>query len=321
MKQLTILLLFLSVVFNTNAQEKKIKFNKGVLKICTSSNMKITGYDGNEVIIKSSNKKAKVLYGVLGKNNKKGTTASYNYKVWRKSSDTAKIIKKDTIHLNNFRYRLSNSAKEKELEKGLQPLGTKSPHPADNLYLDIEQKPGELIIKDYTPDQGRFIYHNSNNLYELLIPNSIKLEWNTGNCKKTNANTFFITTSKPWELNNFKGEAEISSSYGSINLTDVSGPVLANTVGGNIKVIFDKTTPKHLYSLISNDGHIDVQLPKNSSVKVDASGSRILSDIDFKIITENLVENNTKIMNIEINGGKTKMKLNAGVGNIYLRKK
>ena len=315
MKQFTILLLFLSVI-NINAQdEKKIKFDKGVLKICSSSNMKITGYDGNEVIIKSSNGKAKVLYGVLDR--KEGR----NYKVWGTNRDSLRFIRKDTIQLKSKIFKLlSDKNKEKELEKGLKPLGTKSTNPADNLYLDIEQKPGELIIKNYVPNKGQVLYHIPNSSYELLIPNTIKLEWNTENCKKTNANTFFLN-SKPWELSNFKGEVEISSSYGSIQLTDVSGPVLANTVGGNIKVIFDKTTPKKLYSLISNDGHIDIQLPKNSSVKIDASGSSVLSDIDFKIITENLVEGNTKVMNIELNGGKTKMKLNAGVGNIYLRKK
>ncbi|NAS31060.1 hypothetical protein GTQ40_08775 [Flavobacteriaceae bacterium R38] len=319
MKKIIAIGIFLCIIIGANAQEKKIKFNKGVLKICTSSQMKITGYDGDEVIIKSLNNKARVLYGALG-NSKKGLSTGYSYSIKGKSRDTVRFPRKDTILLKNFRV-LSNSAKEKQLEKGLKPLGTKSTNPADNLYLDIEQKPGELIIKDYNSSDKKDNVFYVRNTYELLIPNTIKLLWNTDNCKKTTTNTYFTISSKPWELSNFKGEVEISSSFGSINLTDVSGPVLANTVAGNITVVFDKTTPKNLYSLISSDGHIDIQLPKSSSVKVDASGSRILSDIDFKIISENLIGDDTKVMNLELNGGKTKMKLNAGYGNIYLRKK
>jgi len=311
MKQLTIISLFFCLVFHVNAQEKKIKFNKGVLKICTSSKMKISGYDGDEVIIKSLNNNAKFLYAYKSK--KKKNTTRFKYIL-----DSVRVG--DTTLVNRSKFRvLQNFSGEKDLEKGLKPLGTKSTNPADNLYLDIEQKPGELIIKDYSSEQKNNVFYVSHT-YELLIPNTIKLLWNTDNCKKTTANTYFTISSKPWELSNFKGEVEISSSYGSINLTDVSGPVLANTVAGNIKVVFDKTTPKKLYSLISSDGHIDVHLPSNSSVKIDASGSRILSDLNFKVLTENLVEGNTKIMNLELNGGKTKMKLNAGYGNIYLRK-
>ena len=53
-----ILVLTLSISFlGLNGQEKKIKFSKGTLKICSSKNFTITGYDGNEVIIKSLHEK------------------------------------------------------------------------------------------------------------------------------------------------------------------------------------------------------------------------------------------------------------------------
>ena len=48
------LILAISVLFNvvkSSAQEKKIKFNKGTLKICSSKSFIIEGYDGDEVII------------------------------------------------------------------------------------------------------------------------------------------------------------------------------------------------------------------------------------------------------------------------------
>jgi hypothetical protein len=118
---------------------------------------------------------------------------------------------------------------------------------------------------------------------------------------------------------NFKGEVEISTSYGSINLTDVSGPVIANTIGGNIKVVFDNVSPTNLYSLITNEGYIDVTLPAIASLTINASGNLILSDIDFEVLNETII-NGTKGMELKLNSGKTKMKLDAGSGSVYLRK-
>lgn len=322
---------FTMMIGYSQNNEKKIKFNNGVLKICSSSNMKITGYDGDEVIIKNKNNvfyrtvsgtfsgtkgvPVNVVNGSLSlgttKNIKKGK--SVNIKNSKKLYGVASS-NNDSVNTGSFYYKLLND--NKNLEKGLKPLGNKSTNPADNLYLQIEQNAGELIIKDYESGSGSFV---SGNQYELLIPNSIKLLWNTENCTKTKSNTFFVT-SKPWELSNFKGEVEMSSSYGSITLTDVSGPVIANTIGGNIKVVFDKTSPNNLYSLISNDGYIDIQLPKNSNLNIDAKGDRILSDIDFEILNDDIV-GGVKEMRLQLNSGNVKMKLNSGSGTIYLREK
>ncbi|GGG32141.1 hypothetical protein GCM10011344_36320 [Dokdonia pacifica] len=306
MKHIITVMTFLFIIGTGYAQknEKRIAFTKGTLKICTTSNMTISGYDGDEVIIKSLNSNA-------------------NYAYYNRYGEKLNNIKSSDSLV--FRYKtFFNEAENKELEEGLTPLGNKSNNPADNLYLDITEKPGELIIKDYNATSNNTGIINAvhfNNKYEMLIPNSVKLLWNTDGCKKTNSNTFFITSgSNAWELSDFKGEAEISTSYRSINLTDVSGPVIANTIGGNIKVVFDKVSPTNLYSLISNDGYIDMSLPQNANVQLDATGNRILSDIDFKVLNEDLTEFDGKRMRLQLNGGKTNIKLDASSGSIYLRK-
>ncbi len=299
-----VVILFIAGMSYAQNNEKRISFNKGTLKICSTSTIKISGYDGDEIIIKSPNNSANyAYYNRFGKNIKSP-----------KSTDSVL-----------FRYKtFFNTDENKELEEGLTPLGKKSNNPADNLYLDITENPGELIIKDYNASSntsGIINTVNFNNSYEILIPNSIKLLWNTEGCKKTNSNTFFITSnSNAWELSGFKGETEISTSYRSINLTDVSGPVIANTIGGNIKVVFDKVSPTNLYSLISNDGYIDVTMPTNVNVQLDVTGNRILSDIDFKVLNEELTELDGKKMRLQLNTGKIKMKLDASLGSVYLRK-
>ena len=309
-----IALLLIVGVANSQEKEKRIKFNKGTLKICSSSNMKISGYDGDEVIIKSLNE----------------SRFSYYYDLSERDENLLDSLA-DSIDSKSEKsyYILSGQYEDKALEKGLKPLGNKSANPEDNLYLDITEKPGELILRDYSQNnynsgQGKLTVTSSslyfNNQYEILIPNTIKLLWNIEDCTKKNSNTFFVTSgSDPWELSNFKGEVEVSTSYNSINFVDVSGPVIANTIGGNIKVVFDKVSPTNLYSLISNDGYIDVTLPQSANINVDAIGNRILSDIDFKVLNETLV-NGTKGMELQLNSGKTKIKLDAGSGSVYLRK-
>jgi len=313
-KIVTVLILFILMsVSHAQENEKRIKFNKGTLKICSNSHMTIKGYDGDEVIIKSLNKQTR--FTVVGNASAWGINAG-------KSSKTT-----DSVVVRGYS-RYQNRYDRIKREKGLKPLGDKSVSPADDLYLDITKNSGELIIRDYksgnSGQNGAFAtssFASYNNKYELLIPNSVKLLWNAENCTKKNSNTFYVrTNSNPWELSDFKGEVEISTSYNSINLINVSGPVIANTIGGNIKVVFEKISPTKLYSLVSNDGYIDVTLPENANLKVDASGYRILSDIDFKIISEILTET-SKNMQLELNSGRTKMKIDAGSGSVYLRKR
>ncbi|MEE9364237.1 MAG: DUF4097 family beta strand repeat-containing protein [Cellulophaga sp.] len=298
MKKITTIITVLLIVGNSYSQdnEKHIKFNKGTLKICSISNFQIRGYDGDEVIIKSLNNGTRFRYHHFSQKNENMVEKS-------QSSPYRRITSVD---------------KKNELKKGLKPLGNKTTNSTASLY--IIENPGELIIRDNNIGGIINLSHNKNK-YELLIPNSIKLLWNTENCTKTNLNTSFMAiNSRPWELSNFKGEVEISASYGSIYLVDVSGPVIANTLGGNIKVVFDNITPNNLYSLISNDGYIDVTLPQNANIKVDAIGDDILSDIDFQVLNETII-NGTKEMELQLNSGKTKMKLDSRSGTVYLRKK
>ncbi|MCD2259129.1 DUF4097 family beta strand repeat-containing protein [Psychroserpens luteolus] len=332
---ITVIALLLIVgVGNAQEKEKRIKFNKGTLKICSNSHMTIKGYDGNEVIIKSLNESRFSYYYDFGDKDDKLIDSL------EESSDNA---------LAKSYYLLSSHYEDKELEKGLKPLGNKSTSPEDNLFLDITEKPGELIIKDYKYNQSgnnKLLGYTTkssdnntnkksdenfstslsglasmNNKYEILIPNSIKLSWNVEDCSKKNSNTFFMrTTSTPWKLTDFKGDVEISTSYNSISLTNVSGPVIANTIGGNITVAFDKIMPTKLYSLVSNDGYIDISLPNNADLKVDVNGKRILSDIDFTVLSETL-QDGIKKMKLQLNSGKTKLKIDAGSGSVYLRKR
>ncbi len=306
-------------VLSVNAQEKKIKFSKGTLKICSSKNFQIEGYDGNEIIIKSLHEKRSSNLNYIVRNNlsrssysglKKGKLAKIisSKSLPRKINDSA-------VYVRGISF-FNNDGKRKE---GLKKLGKKNENTDLGIYFTIEQKGDELIFKDNT--EGQLIM-SSNEKYEIKIPNSIKLNWQTNACNNDNTKGrhYAFFTSDVSSLSNFNGEVEISTSLNNTKLIDVTGPVSINSIGGNITIEFDKKTPQKLYSVYSNNGFIDITLPKNSDVRLDATGNDIFSDIDFNVEDEK-EDNNLQHMRLKLKSGKVKMKLNAGLGNIYLRKK
>ncbi len=313
--------------------DTKIPFDKGVLKLCSSKNFKIKGYDGKEVIIKSLTKvvknefmrRARSTYGLARSS---GFTVN-NYKgVATITTDTIKfgypnrvrvVGGRDTISSPTFPtflgYFYNNESKQRG--KGLQKLGKKATAEANGIYLNIEQIGNELIIKD---DRNDLLFTVSNESYELLIPNTLKLQWDTNSCEKNKSYQSLVYYSKSSELSEFKGEVEISTSLKNLSLVDVSGPVSINTIGGNVTVEFLKSKPQFLYSIYSNNGFIDIRLPSSSSLSIDATAEEILSDLDFTIESE-IESEGSQQMKLKLGKGKVKMNLNAGFGTIYLRKK
>ena len=290
------------------AQEgTKIPFDKGVLKICSSKNFIIKGYDGKDIIIKNLHKvvEGRLLYSNLRGNLTRNILSADTIKL------SGNVIIKNT---DSTLYGVLSSYMNKEQSKGLKKLGKKAAAKESGIYLKIEQKEGEIIIKD---DIDNLLILSSGEKYEITIPNSIRLNWDTSDCSKAKKSFFFNANSS--EIKNFKGEVEISSSLNNFKLTDVSGPVSINTIGGNVTVEFNKTTPNNLYSIYSNNGFIDITLPKSSNLSVDATASEILSDLDFTVLTEK-DNNRTQQMVLKLGTGRVKMKLDADLGNIYLRK-
>ena len=311
-KIFSIVIIAVLTVLTVNAQEKKIKFNKGTLKICSSKNFIIEGYDGNEVIIKSLHEKvnrvSKFKYSTLVNNKPEVSQVSSNKKGVSNSDDTIKVVGWKTVFVATM---------DQNKKEGLKRLGKNQENKDLGIYFTIEQKDGELIFKDN--DNGQFVMV-SNESYSIKIPNSIKLNWDTSNCKRTPTSHAVFYTNKASSLSNFEGELELTTSLNNFNLTDVTGPVSINSIGGNVTVVFDKKLPLKLYSIYTNNGFIDISMPSNSDVQIEASGSAIYSDLAFNMLSEKELNGQQK-MELKLKRGKTKMMLEAGFGTIYLRKK
>lgn len=312
--QLIIVIVLVSLQFSVNAQEKKIKFSSGTLKICSSKNFKIKGYDGTEVIIKSLHEKRN-SYRIAS--NFTPTSSNLRLKGTVSSSQTRTFPKRKN---DTTTPRLIFTYSDTKRRVGLKRLGKKQENVDLGIYFTIEEKNGELIFKDETT--GQFVMYNGES-YEIMIPNTIKLNWDTNGCRESSSqrksNRFFYSSSAS-SLSDFKGEVEISTSLNNMKLKDLTGPVSINSIGGNVTIEFDKKRPMKLYSIYSNNGFIDITLPGDSNIQVDAQGAAIYSDIDFNVLSDK-EEGNKQIMRLKLKNGSAKMRLDAGLGNIYLRKK
>lgn len=383
-KKILVVIAFFLSFLNLNAQEKKIKFYKGTLKICSSKSFVIEGYDGDEVIIESLHSKRQADYfSYFPTNQKKGTSTSNNsakssYKnknnkkgKWTVTSTAVSgvytedendtLVKPKTVFFSNSQINNTNklnaigkktnnkkgnwsvtpgvssisyynteidslSSKEaiffnsfkSDKKVGLKKLGKKNENKELGIYFIIEQNDEELIFKDNA--ESAFIMSANKEQYKIRVPNSIKLNWSTDCKTKSKDGNYFFFISEKSSLSNFDGEVAISSSVQDVKLKDVTGPVSINTIGGNVTVVFDEKLPKKLYSIYSNNGFIDITLSKKSNINIDATAIGIYSDVEFKII-EDKEEGDLQKMKLKLNKGNVKLKLNANLGTIYLRKK
>ncbi len=126
------------------------------------------------------------------------------------------------------------------------------------------------------------------------------------------------------KFKNLENEIEVSATYNSVELENVTGPVTVKSVYGGVDAIFSANV-KGPISIISVYGHVDVTLPVTikADLKMSTSYGALYAASDFKIEYDkqgDMVRYDDKV-NGKINGGGMKIDLNSSYGKIYLRKK
>ncbi len=88
-----------------------------------------------------------------------------------------------------------------------------------------------------------------------------------------------------WIITGIDGEVEATTSYSTLTIKDVSGPIVARGGYGKISVIFDKLNPTKPNS-ISASGSVDVSMPADSktSVKLKSSYGDVFTDFELATV-------------------------------------
>lgn len=108
-----------------------------------------------------------------------------------------------------------------------------------------------------------------------------------------------------WFIGGLNGEVEINSSYSTINIKGISGPLLARCGYGKVSVVYDKlnqTKP----NAISASGSADITLPADTkaNLRLESDYGDIFTDFDLnELLTEDIKENKDgKPNSVTING-------------------
>lgn len=126
-------------------------------------------------------------------------------------------------------------------------------------------------------------------------------------------------------LKNMENEIEIAAQYNSVEMENVTGPMIVKSIYGHVEADFSSTI-KNPVSIVSVYGYVDVTIPSvtKANLKLDTSYGEIFVAPELKIEVNqegNLVKYSDRIQGKLNGGGSLNIDLSSNYGKIYLRKK
>ncbi|HCM77591.1 MAG TPA: hypothetical protein DIS90_14500 [Cytophagales bacterium] len=126
------------------------------------------------------------------------------------------------------------------------------------------------------------------------------------------------------KLRNMENEIEVSARYNSIEMENVTGPMIVKTIYGHVEAKFANSI-KSPVSVVSVYGYVDVSLPveTRANLRLSSSYGEILvsPDLKLEVNREGMDNNSGRIQGKLGGGGDLNMDLSSNYGKIYLRKK
>lgn len=242
---------------------------------------------------------AALLVGTLAKG-QTDYTKSLSGIEWVKIESKTDITVK-THSSNELLIKSGPEVRTPERAKGLKLVG-EGGSDNTNVGFSVVQDGNTLIVYNLRKSMGAEIYlPKSQNL-------AVKSTWN-GDI----------------DIDGFSGEIEADAQLnGSVKITNVNGPVTANTLNGTLDVVFGTVKQNSPISLYSTNGAVDVSLPGNTPANLSLStlNGNVYTDFDIKASEKDGMKSLLgRNVNAAINGGGVKISMKSTNGNMYLRKK
>ena len=226
-------------------------------------------------------------------------TKSLNGIAWVKIESKAEIILK--THNNNQLLIKSEVRTERpERAKGLKLVSGGGTDNTDVGFSVVEDG-SNLIVKNLRKSDRAEIY------LPAFQNVAVKTTWN-GDVS----------------IEGFSGEIEADAQLnGGIEIIDVTGPVTANALNGDVEVVFTSVKQTSPTSIYTTNGAVDVTMPANTkaNLSLGTTNGEVYTNFDLKRPQKNgLTSISSKNIKGEINNGGVSIKLKSTNGNIYLRK-
>ncbi len=219
---------------------------------------------------------------------------------WVKIESKADIII-ETHDKNEILIEAGESCAIPERAKGLKLVGAGGTDNTDVGFYVIEDG-NNLLVKNLRDDKEAKVYLPANQNV------NVQATWNGD-----------------LELNGFTGEVEVEARLnGSIYVEDISGPLTANSLNGEIEVIFATVNQTSPISIFTTNGAVDVTLPPNTKADLTMGSwnGDVYTDFDIERPKKRGMQSvgGSKVKST-INNGGVAISLKSTNGNIYLRKK
>lgn len=240
-----------------------------------------------------------------------GALSAQEYKITTQNSKEGKLVLKDFSDLlpiegyNGNDIIITSTSEDltpPEKAKGLKPI---FPAGTDNtgIGLDVEKSDNLITVTCLLP-------FTKGGEYKIKVPENLSIEISSG-CERNNDIT----------IKGMKNEIEIKTCH-SIDLKDVTGPLVLSTISGDINVTYSSVNNAKASSVNSVSGDIDITLPVKTATDLNLNvvSGAIYSDFDFSESQKNLKKIGGNETNYSLNGGGFKFSIGSVSGNIYLRK-
>jgi len=216
---------------------------------------------------------------------------------------TSKSDIKVRVHdKNEILIKGNHSYRQSERAKGLRLVG-ESGTANTNVGFNVVEEGNDLIVTNLRKNESAEIY----------LPKNQK-----------------IAVTSTWNgdisIQGFSGEIEATCELnGGLMVNNISGPLTANTLNGEIDVIFDTISQSSPTTLNTTNGAIDVTLGGNTAADISMSSwnGDMYSNFDIKSASnkDGMKKVSSRKTAGTINGGGVSITLKSTNGNIYLRKK
>jgi lia operon protein LiaG len=240
-----------------------------------------------------------------------GIISAQEYKITVQNSKEGRVVLKDfngTLPIEGYSgseiiiTSTSGNLTPPDKAKGLKPI---YPSGIDNtgLGLDVQKIDNLITITCLIP-------FTQNGEYKIKVPENLVLELSSG-CERNN----------DISVTNMKNEIDIKSCH-SIDLKEVSGPLVLSTISGDINITYSAINSVKSSSINSISGDIDITLPVKTTTNLELStvSGGFYSDFDFSETQKNLKKVGGNELKFPLNGGGFKFIIGTVSGNIYLRK-
>jgi hypothetical protein len=153
--------------------------------------------------------------------------------------------------------------------EGLRPLSATG---VDNTNIGLSVNANGNTLTITTVMKGK-------TMYKIRVPKELGITVKKRHSCSCNENGMSIS--------GMEGPLEINTNYEAITLTDVTGPIVANSQQGKIKVVFNDKMPDKPSSIITYGNDVDVTIPDKAKVlfSILSSNGNMFTDLDLKSYT------------------------------------